>query len=211
MWNYDIVPAGAIKEQNCIVVGFFQPSFVCFHVKGRLIVVGREYSFPEKLSLCKKARRCDQERFKQLCRQYAISIEQLSLWFDSYMAGGEMGLRALDEVIDPPEEEIERALNVVRLYLGYKFPRRKFVIKKRRNKIYINHEPEQGHTAEADQQPVFQIRYFETKSKKPLWLLYWSRPDGKWWPYITSKQRIYKIDQLMEEVVNDPNHCFWSS
>jgi len=121
-----------------------------------------------------------------------------------------MGLRALDEIVDPPDEEVERAINVVDLYLDYKFPRRKFSIKRRKNKIIVSTSPSVKSGSEGSQVPVFQIRYFETKSKKPLWLLYWQRADGKWWPYKTDKQRIYKIDQLMEEVVSDPHSCLWN-
>lgn len=168
----------------------------------------KELTLSEKLTLVKKARRSNDERFRHICRSHSISSEILSLWVDSFEAGGEMGLRALDEVIDPPVEEVERAINVVKLYLDYKFPRQTFNILKRKNKINVSRI---NKGINDNNKPVFQIRYFETKSKKALWLLYWQRPDGRWWPYITSKQRIYKIDQLMEEVLDDPHQCIWCS
>jgi hypothetical protein len=171
-------------------------------------VTRQELSFQDKLLLAKKARRYDDERFQQLCRTNSITAEVLMLWIDSFEAGGEMGLRALEETIEPPDEEVERAISVVRLYLGYKFPQQKFDIKKRKNKLNVSRILPSSPGTE-NLKPIFQIRYFETKSNKPLWLLYWYRSDGKWWPYITEKQRIYKIDQLMEEVLSDPKDCFW--
>ncbi|MFC1849629.1 DUF3024 domain-containing protein [candidate division CSSED10-310 bacterium] len=175
-------------------------------------VIRQEITFQEKLSLAKKARRCNDDKFQLLCQHNEVTGEQLSLWVDSFEAGGEMGLRALDETIDPPNDEVERAISVVRLYLEYQFPRDKFSIKKRKNKINVSKIIRSAGPENTDNfKPIFQIRYFETKSKKALWLLYWHKPDGRWWPYITEKQRIYKIDQLMEEVMSDPNKCFWRS
>lgn len=169
----------------------------------------QELSFSEKLALTKKARRLSEERFQQLCKNYSLSNELVALWVDSFEAGGEMGLRALDESLDAPFEEFERAMNVVKLYLEYKFPKQKFHIRKRKNKLTVSRGEGDG-DQDVLTDPIFQIRYFETKSKKPLWLLYWLRKDGKWWPYVTKKQRIYKIDQLMEEVVTDVHQHFWN-
>lgn len=169
-----------------------------------------ELTVQEKISFAKKARRLSSERFDEFCQSNGLTSEQLALWVDSFEAGGEMGIRALDETLEPPEEEMVRAISVIRLYLEYKFPQQKFDIKRRKNKLTIgtlNRSVTPSGTESCEQ--IIQIRYFETKSKKTLWLLYWYRSDGRWWPYITQKQRIYNIDQIMEEVDDDPQRCFW--
>lgn len=171
----------------------------------------QEMSFQEKLSITKKARKITSLSFEKFCENLPITPEQLILWLDAFKAGGEMGLRALEETINPPQDKMERAIGVIKLYLDYKFPHDNFNIKKRKNKIIISKIfPQNTNSQTKSSKHIFQIKYFETKSRKALWLLFWMRDDGKWWPYITKKQRIYKIDHLMEEVVNDEQNRFWN-
>jgi hypothetical protein len=177
-------------------------------------------TFEDKLYWAKKGAQFnlntpdDDVIFRDLVKRSRMTKDSFVYYTNAYEAAGESGIKALtykgkmpDEVRDGALEQInrffhERSLQIPEQHrgeIGYLVKAKGSVITASEKRPIFN---DPSRTSCSD---IFQARYTDYDGR---WHLYWHRASGKWWPY-TPKEPIYKIEDCLREVKNDPLHCFW--
>jgi hypothetical protein len=167
-------------------------------------------SLNQKLNFARDASRGGESRFEALCEQHGLDSEELSLWLDAYEAGGKLGILATEAPsTNAPEAVMVDALGYLRRGLQGLYPESLFEVDREGNAITVAVWENRWNGGDY-LRPVFQVRHVAPATgRKGFWLLYWHRVNNRWWPCRTAR-RLTDLEQVMAEVRDDPNGCFWT-
>lgn len=167
-------------------------------------------SLRQKLHFAREASRGGIASFEALCEDHGLDSEELALWLDAYEAGGESGLRVTEmEGTEAPEAVMREAIRNLGKGLSRLYPTSLFELSRAANAITVGVWDKRFDGGD-QLRPVFQIRWVGSpEGRRGFWLLYWQRMNHKWWPFRTRK-RLTQIDQVLREVREDRDGCFWT-
>lgn len=163
-------------------------------------------SFDEKVELAKRLLTISESEFPAISKEFGISVHQLALWKEAFIAAGASGLRALENKGKISPQLLREAEQVIYSFLKTTYPQNAFEIMNRGNRVTVFYDKKNAHFGQPIKMSLFQLRYTPDDNR---WHLYWLRDDGNWWPYISGKENHTLLECLIN-LKEDQKSAFWN-
>ena len=161
-------------------------------------------SIEQKIDYAVQASDVAVEELDVFCETQGLPLGDVTSWSTAYELGGPLGVQSMVLRWSPSARRSRGWSEDVKTQLRA-FRPRPMRVKVEDNRFTVE-EVKMLTANSIIYTPFFELRVIEDDGVE-CWFLYWRRVDGSWWPY-AGRPHFSGIEEAVEEVVEDPYHCF---